>query len=804
MLLAGMTLHAQNQNNGTVHTQVLDAQGKALPFVTLLLKKEKDSSLVKGELSSEDGHVKFEKIPFGTFYVEASLVGYQTTKTKAFTIDATHPSAKVSNIVLSVSTKTLQAVNVVGQKPFIERVGGTTTLNVENSVSSTGTTALEILRKAPGVTIDKDDNVLLKGQGGVTVMLDGRLTHLSGEQLSNLLKNMSSETIASIEIITNPSAKYDAAGSTGIINIKTKKSKLTGMNGNVHGTIGKGMYMRYNAGADLNYMTSKYNLYGNYNLADNHTGTTRALDREVGGDPADLLFSQRVKEKHHYNGNNYKAGIDYYLTKKQTLGFMFTGYNSAWQNNRPSTTTIQNVGMPIDSVLHSRTTNDEHYKNQTYNLNYKATLDTLGKEITFDGDYATFHNTGLEHLNDSMYNNAQQQYTAINGIRDNTNTNITIGTAKVDASLPFTKTTKVDVGLKASFVKTDNDLRYDSLFNNKYQFAPSRSNRFIYKENVYAAYAMVKHSFKKTDVVLGLRAEQTEATGISPTMSNTFKRSYLDLFPNASVDQKIDSLNKVGISYSRRINRPQYDQLNPFLFFLDKFLYGSGNPNLMPEYMTKLEGAYTFKDKYILTLGYRHSKGMINEYMSNDTVTKVAYDTQINYDNSDGWDLAVTVPVDVTKWWNSSNNASVNRTIYRLRTDPVNQQLINFQNINFNYGFNTTNTFTVNKAVKLELSGYYYSRFAEALWRGKAQYAVNVGAQYTFLNKKATLKLNVNDIFNTQQFIGGTHTPQLNIDIHNRWDSRSASLSFTYRFGKTDVKPQREHHSEEESRVKGN
>ncbi|HEY0272970.1 MAG TPA: outer membrane beta-barrel family protein, partial [Chitinophaga sp.] len=427
-----------------------------------------------------------------------------------------------------------------------------------------------------------------------------------------------------------------------------------------------------------------------------------------------------------------------------------------------------------------------------------------GKEISFDGDFARFRNTGLEHLNDSMYNNSLEKYTAINGIRDNTLTNIHIATAKVDASLPFNKNTKLDAGVKASFVKTDNDLHYDSLRNGHYQYAPSQSNRFMYKEIVSAAYAMLKHSFKKTDVVAGLRAEQTEATGISPTLSSSFKRTYLDLFPNLSVDHKLDSLNKLGISYSRRINRPQYDQLNPFLFFLDKFLYGSGNPNLMPEYMNKLEAAYTFKDKYIVTLGYRHSKALINEYMTNDTVTKVAYDTQINYDNSDGWDLAVTVPVDVTKWWNSSNNANVNRTIYRLKYDPVNGQLLNFSNTNFNYGFNSTNTFTVSKALKLELSGYYYSRFAEALWKGKAQYAVNLGAQYTFLNKKATLKLNANDIFNTQQFIGGTHTPQLNIDIHNRWDSRSVSLSFTYRFGKTDVKPTREHRSEEESRVKGN
>ncbi|SCC17370.1 Outer membrane receptor proteins, mostly Fe transport [Chitinophaga costaii] len=806
LLLAGMTLRAQNKqtDNGTVQLAVQDAQGKGLPFVTLLVKKAQDSSLVKGELSTETGHVAVDKLPYGHFFVEASLMGYQTVQTKTFIIDAAHPSARLSNIILLVSTKNLQAVNVVGQKPFIERVGGTTTLNVENSVSGTGSTALEILRKAPGVTIDKDDNILLKGQGGATVMLDGRLTHLSGDQLANLLKNMSSETIASIEIITNPSAKYDAAGSTGIINIKTKKSKLTGLNGSVNATAGKGMYGRYNAGTNINYMTNKLNLFGNYHYTNNHKGTTRALDREVAGDPNDLLFQQRVKEIHHYSSNNYKAGIDYFLTKKQTLGFMFNGYNSQWQNNRPSNTSIRNVGMDIDSVLHSRTTNDEHYKNQTYNLNYKATLDSLGKEITFDGDFARFRNTGLEHLNDSMYNQAQEKYTAINGIRDNTKTSIRIATAKIDATLPFNKTTKLDAGLKMSFVKTDNDLRYDSLRESHYQFAPSQSNQFIYKENVYAAYAMLKHSFKKTDVVVGLRAEQTSATGISPTLTSSFKRSYLDLFPNLSVDQKLDSLHKVGISYSRRINRPQYDQLNPFLFFLDKFLYGSGNPNLMPEYMNKLEAAYTFKDKYILTLGYRHSKSLINEYMSNDTVTKVAYDTQINYDNSDGWDLAVTIPVDITKWWNSSNNANVNHTNYRLKYDPVNHQLLNFSNTNFNYGFNSNNTFTVSKAVKLELSGYYYSKFAEGLWKGKAQYSVNIGAQYVFLDKKATLKLNVQDIFNTQQFIGGTHTPQLNIDIRNSWDSRSASLSFTYRFGKTDVKPIREHRSDEENRVKGN
>lgn len=787
LLFLCQLLHAQSKPQGKITLRITDNESKPQAFANVLVRQVKDSTLVKGELSDEQGNVAFENIPGGHYFVQATLLGYAPAYSAPFTIDAAHRTIALNTLQLLPQAKNLQAVNVTAQKPFIERGAGKTTLNVESSIAAAGSNVLDLLRKAPGVTIDKDDNILVKGNQGVTVMIDGKLTYLSGEQLSNLLKSTPSETVSQIEIITTPGAKYDAAGNSGIINIKTKKGQLTGINGTLNASMGMGRYPIYNAGGNFNWRSSKFNLFGNYNYGDRRFFTRRQLWRHIAiKDP--MLFHQQIFQRNRFTNNTFKAGMDYFISKQHTVGVLVNGYANAFRNSIYSGTSIGNPAGRIDSILNTLTTNNNRFRNVAVNLNYKGQLDTIGTEISMDADYARFHNNRRLNLSDSIYDTKLNTVRNANAIRNHGQTNVTIKSIKADLVLPIGKHSKVETGVKAAFVETDNRLAYDSLINKEYVPALSQSDRFIYTENILAAYGTYKLEWKKIDLQAGLRMEKTISEGNSLSLQSRIKRSYLDFFPSLSADYKFSDDHKLGVSYSRRIQRPGYNGLNPFLFFLDKYTYFRGNPYLRPEYTDNTELSYTFKQKYILTAGYSYTRDVINEYLYQDDSTKITTSTNLNYNNRQNYSLSLTLPIEVTKWWSSSNTLNMYYNRFSLSTGAS-----NVMNSKVEYYFNTTNTFTLPHNMKAELGGYYYSPFIEGIFVGKAQYDINLGLQKTLLDKKATLKFNVNNIIRRgSQFIGYAKYDNVDTQIRNTWNITTYTLSISYRFGNTNIKGARE------------
>ncbi|KAA2243079.1 TonB-dependent receptor [Chitinophaga agrisoli] len=784
-LFLSQVLHAQTRQ-GKVTLKVTEQGNKPLAFANVLVHKAKDSTLVKGELTDEQGNATIENVPDGRYYVLVNQMGYAPVKSAAFTIDATHKTISLPPIQLTTQAKDLQAVNVTAQKPFIERSAGKTVLNVESSVTAAGSNVLDMLRKAPGVTVDKDDNVLVKGNQGVTVMIDGKLTYLSGDQLANLLKSTPAETVSQIEIITSPSAKYDAAGNSGIINIKTKKGQLTGINGSVNASMSQARYPIYNAGGNFNWRTTQFNLFGNYNYGNRQFFTLRELWRNIESEK--MLFHQDIWQRNQFLNNTYKVGMDYFLSKQHTVGVLVNGYNNAFRNSIFSATDIGNQAGQIDSVVHTLTQNDNRFNNIALNVNYKGQLDTVGTEISVDADYARFNNNRKLNLADSLQDFHLGKVRDPHGIRNLGNTEVTIKSAKTDLVLPINKASKLEAGLKASFVETDNRLQYDSLKGKDFVPAPSQSDRFIYKENILAAYATYKLQVKKWDISAGLRLEKTISEGNSVSLQSTIKRSYLDFFPSVATDYKFNDDHKLGVSYSRRIDRPGYNGLNPFLFFLDKYTYFHGNPYLKPEYTDNTELSYTFKQKFIVTLGYSYTRDVINEYLEQNDSTKITLSTNVNYNNRQNYSLVVTLPFDVTKWWNTSTTLNLYYNKYALMA-----QNINVVNSRVEYYFNTTNTFTMPRDWKAELGGYYYSPFIEGIFRGRAQYDVSLGLQKSLLNKNLTIKGNVTNIIRRgSQFFGTAKYENVDTRIQNTWNYTTYTLSISYRFGNNNIKGARE------------
>ncbi|WP_126248693.1 TonB-dependent receptor domain-containing protein [Chitinophaga rhizosphaerae] len=780
-----------------IYLKVTDAGGNPLPFASVVVKKAADSSLVKGQMSDTDGKIQFESVNPGKYFIEASQMGFTTARTAAFQLQEKNVELKA--LVLQAAPKSLKGVEVTAQKPFIERAEGKTVLNVEGSVAAAGNSVLDLLRRAPGVTVDKDDNLVLKGKQGVTVMIDGKLTYLSNDALAELLKSMNAEGVSAIEIITSPGAKYDAAGSSGIINIKTKKGQLTGFNGSVSLSGGNGRYMYYSTGVTLNWRTKKFNAFGNFNIGDRQGFNTRELNRKTGGDEP-LHYHQSVFQKNDFLNRSGKIGFDWFLDDKQTIGVMANGYTNAFWRSAPSATEIRRPGMDIDSVLYSDVSGNNRFRGISTNLNYKLKIDTLGSELSMDADYAKFYNRMHTYLSDSMRREADHQILNQSALRTLPFTHITIRSIKADWVQALNKSTKLEAGAKGSFVETDNNMAYDSMVGGGYKPVYSQYDQFIYRENVLAGYATLKKNWKKLDMTAGLRVEHTSSDANSISLKNRIKRNYTDFFPNFTVDYKISDDHKVGATYNKRINRPGYGQLNPFMFFLDKYTFFRGNAYLTPEYTHNTELSYTFKNKYIFSAGYSQTNDVIDEYLILNEKSRVTTSTSRNLGTRKNISAEVTLPVDFTKWWNTNTNAAIFHNQYYIR-----DSLGDFSTKSLSWHFNSTHTFSLPKEIKIELSGWYEAPNVYGIWRSKAMWAANAGVQKTVMNKKGTLKVSVNDIFASARFRGTADFNNVYLDVNNRWQNRTLNVSFTYRFGNSKVEGARERKSgsEEESRRAG-
>lgn len=765
---------------------VLDEESKILDFATISLINAKDSSLVRTALSGTDGKFLIQELPEGDYIIYASMLGFQKFGTPIFKLNQANQVMNLSAITLKKDSKMLGEVTVRAVKPFIERKIDRLVVNVENSSISIGSTALEVLQKAPGVTVDQNDNIAMQGKQGVLVMIDGKQTYMSNVDVANMLKGMPSSQIETIELITNPSAKYDAAGNSGIINIKTKKSNNVGTNGTLNAGAGYAEHYRSNAGLSLNHRNKNLNVFGSYNFSGVDQTQNMIINREVSNSNVKTYFSQKGASFRKNDNNNFKAGLDFFLNKNNTLGFLVNGYSNSGKELYTNTTDIGRSFIQRDSSVIVINNGKSEYSNMAYNLNYKSVLDSSGKELSVDLDYSRF-NGNEKTLYDNQFVNYMGPSPDPTFIKNSTPSLITIKALKLDYSMPLNKTMKFEAGLKSSVVKTDNNFRFEQLKGNNWENDPRRSNQFVYDENVNAAYTNLNKKFKSTSVQFGLRAEQTNSKGNSITTSKLVERSYIDVFPSLFINQTLSKNHDMGISYSRRIDRPSYGNLNPFIYFLDQYTYNQGNPFLNPQYTNNYELSYNYKKTYNLTFNYSLTKDVITEVLLPDTTKKALFQTNENLDKQINYGLNLNAPVVFSKWWSSSNNISVFYLGFRspnLRGQELNSGKTALQ-------FNSQHKFILSKNINVELMGDYRSPMEYGTLKLSSQYGIDAGISKSLLNKRANLKLALSDVFNTrEQSISSAYTG-LNYNLTQKNESRVGRISFTYRFGKSEIKPER-------------
>jgi hypothetical protein len=786
LFLAATTGFAQTNPKPNISGVILDESKKPADYVTVVLFKASDSSVVKTAFTDPNGTFSFNVPAKGSYYYKASNMGYKTLKSKTIVLAEDNQKIDFGTAQLAASTQNLKDVNVAVTKPLIERKMDKIVMNVSNSSIMTGSTALEVLQKAPGVTVDQNDKISMMGKQGVLIQLDGKQTYMSSADVANLLRNMQSSEIESIELITNPSSKYDASGNSGIINIKTKKSKSGGTNGSMNGTAGYGKNFRANAGLNLNHRTQKLNLFGNYNYGKNERENRIDIDRISNGNP-DTYFMQAGSSLRKQQNNNFKAGLDYFIDKKNTIGVLVNGYFNHGTEASVNNTLIGPSFQKVDSTLVSNTLQTNKYNNISYNLNYKSVLDTAGSEISADVDYSRYNgNDGSNYDNDYLFPNGDR-IRPIVYTRNNTPSIIDIKAFKVDYNVSLTKTVKLEAGVKSSWVKTDNDLQAEEFVNNSWRNDVRRSNQFIYDENVNAAYTNLNKQFKNTSVQIGLRVEQTNSKGNLITTNTVVERGYWDFFPTLFVQQTLSKNNQLGFSYSRRIDRPSYDALNPFIYYLDQFTYSKGNPFLNPQYTNNFELSYTLLQKYMLSIGYSRVNDVIMEVLLPDTAQKALYQTNANIAQNISYNANLNIPVQITKWWQANNNLNVFYLSFRapdLAGNALKTGKTSFQ-------FKTQQTFTIMSGFTAELSGSYESPLDYGTFSIRPRYSIDAGLSKALFNKKASLKFALSDVFNTYKTNLSSIYSGLTYEVRQKNESQVGRITFTYRFGKNEIKPAR-------------
>ncbi|MCW3071049.1 MAG: TonB-dependent receptor [Bacteroidetes bacterium] len=781
--------------NASIEGTVSDSASQLIPYTTISLMNAADSSLVKTDLCDESGMFRFAVKP-GDYFLAAYFSGYKKYTSGHFTLQA--DEKKTFPIAMQRSSKDLKEVEVTVQKPFIEHFADKTVVNVENSIVSTGNSVYDVLERSPGVSIDQEGNISLKGKQGVNVMIDGKPVQMSAEQLAGYLKGMPASTVEKIELITNPSSKYDAAGTAGIIDIKTKKGRKDGFNASVYGVYGQGIYEKLSAGMSFNFKKKKFNWFGNYDYGRKRDFYDLELDRIFyTHDTPVTRYSQHNFVMFPFNMHNAKLGCDIYAAKNTTLGFVAGGNSNHFSS--PGYSNSETLDGSDALQYYFNTDNDavEARDNVYANLNFKHTFDTLGREIKADVDYVSYSNPIKQNFRNTYTDPAGNEFLPPTAIRTSVKASLQIYSAKVDYVNPFSKSAKMEAGLKSSYVTADNDKVFYNTNNGVETLDTGKTNHFLYEENINAAYLNFSKDWDKFSIQFGLRGEQTLVQGNQVTSHVTFSRSYAQLFPSAFALYKLNEKNNISLSYSRRISRPNYQSLNPFILYVDPTFYKQGNPYLEPELSDNIELSYTFNDNLSITPYYSYASRNISAVLLQDDVNKITIQTEQNMDHVDYYGLSMNVTLKPFKWWNSFNNIDLYKGTY-----AGSQQGEQYVRSNTVFSINTTNSFILGKTLSAELSFFYKTREVYSVLDINPSSSLNIGIKKSFPEKKLSAKLSGTDLLYMNNTSGAIKFSSINEKFSRHRDTRVVSLSLTWIIGKggSSASAKRQSGAEEEKR----
>jgi outer membrane receptor protein involved in Fe transport len=766
--------------------------------MTVALLNQSDSSVYKGILTTEKGTFCFENIKKGKFILKISGVGYSDQYSAPISYDSS-AAVTVPDITVGKSGVSLDEVSVSAIKNPIEFKGGNIIVNVEDSPLAVGNNAYELITKLPGVMVE-GDNISLMGKGGVKVFIDDRILQMSGAQLISFLRGLNASSIEKIEIINNPPARYDAAGNAGIINIKTKKIKVTGFSGNLNYTFSQGFYTTNNGGFSLNYKGRKFSFFSNvggYEGMYRHETTDKRTIRFNG---ASTTLDQNVHEIDAASFLTANLGADWYLNKKNTIGVkaqLIPGHAVRTLNGDIA---VSDTTLGYDRLAFNRPVENTWFL-ANYNLNAEHLFDTLGTRLRFSADYYTPNYDIYDGFNQNyFYSTEGLEAQAPQIFRTSNTIGITVIAARLDFEKKIGKSMRIETGIKQNYQKifSDYSLEHRNSFTGEYTLDSTFSNKFRYNESISAAYVTLEKDFKKWHVQAGLRAENTDVRTASLTNNINYTRQYFNVFPVLSADYNPSQDHSMSVSYNRRINRPNYNSYNPFRSFLNILNSSEGNPFLLPTYDNNFNFSYIFKRKISNFISFGHVENPVYFYSTQIDSTKetIMHGINIKYANIVRYNLFVRQ--EVKKWWTVSFLAGAYYVDYRGTFDGI----AYYRNA-VPWYTRLTFLFLLKKDTKIEMSGFYWSPWlggtSTMLSRGGVSWSVKKG----FLNNTLQLSIGVNDLFFTEQFRSKSDFQGQDWERSDAHDSRRFNVSLNYNFGKIKAEQRHTKENDEEKRRLG-
>lgn len=778
-LLFAPEVRAQQTRPAHLTGTVRAAAGPALEYATISLHRAADSVTLKTEFSDAAGQFQLQPPVPGQYLISVTQMGYG--RAWAGPLDAgTAPNPALTFTLSPGAATRLRGVTVAGQRPLFERLPDRTVVNVENSVLDAGSSILDVLGRAPGVTVDAAENLTLRGKTGLLVLLDGKRVPLTGPELAAILQALPAEQVRSIELITNPPARYDAQGGAGIISINLRKDQRQGFNGSANAAYGRGRYGKFTSGLNLTYRRKKLGLFGSYAYADRQQFQELDVERTYLEDGKPVRFlTQRNTPRSHLQSHTWRVGTEYALTPRTTLGLVASGLASRLPSRGLNESVLYDAQRQPAGMVYAQNRRNLLTPNAAANLSlrHQFAKDSLGTpELTADVDLARFDLTRTLDLETSQPLSSTYSPSRLLGDQ---NGRLTIGSAKADYGRSLRYGLRLETGLKASRVTSDNDVLFEREQNGIRQTDAGLTNRFRYNETIGAAYASLTRTRPTLTLTAGLRAEHTATEGRQDVGGQQFRRRYTQLFPSLRLTRPLAAHHELTLSVQRRLDRPTYNQLNPFRSFVDPTSYRVGNPALWPQISTQAELTRTFHEQLSTTFSYTRTRRPILSVYLLDPDGLVAA-TDVNLTGQHYWGLTVASPAQPAKWWKLYTSAEVFYIRFQGTVDG--SQLPTSQPGAI---LSMNNSFTLPRGWSAELNGSYNSleRFGFQTVRAFGQ--VGAGVQKTVGH--ASFKLNASDVFFTTPLRATSRYRVLEESFRTAQDSRVLTAALTYRFGREKV-----------------
>lgn len=760
----------------TIQGRMKDQKNEAVPFANAVLLHLPDSAIVATALTDTAGYFNISAPSVEHTLLKAVASGYHT-QTKLITGTANDITI---DFVLHAADRLLSGVTVTANKPVIERKADRTVFNVESSVSSVGADALELLKRSPGVRVN-NDNISVVGKSTVSIMINDRLVQLSADELAGLLRSMPAETISKIEVITAPPARYDAQGNAGIINIVTRKQQKNGLNGSLTTA-----YEQHTAGGvqtngNINYRFQKFNFFGNGNFFTINRYPTRTFTTFY---PTEKwVQTDDQKDKNLFG--RFQVGADYNINKKSVVGVVYAhGWGSPVHHSQEDiyTKAYSLATGLLDSVTRTLAETHDNGRRDVGNINYEWRIDTNGRKLNIDLDY--FTRTGRKRR-DFVSNNSlpDGSLTADSSNNQTFGRQVNnIGSVKVDLEWP-THFAKYSFGGKASFVHNVSDNVFNYLDGNDFVMDPNKTNSFDYTEYTQALYASAHKELKKWELQLGLRAENTQSKGYSPTLNQTTTNNYFKLFPSVFVQYNLSEDHKFNVNYTRRINRPDFWDMNPFRVYTTPNAYEQGNPFLQPSFSNNFEIGYTLKSKYTFAVFSESVQNYFTRVSMVDTVNSTFIFTRVNAGNNFSAGLRANAVVNFTKWWECNLQAS---GFYMQFTPKVYGVSGTYSQPSFYIETDNTISFNKDKTLLAEANFYYLSKQQADVDLQSPVYSLGLGFKALLFHKQLTIGVSGYDVLRTEWSV---FTNDYNHTVQNLYfDDRSVRVALTWKFGNANIK----------------